>query len=148
MRFCASNTGPKYRNVNRHLESGIAGTCGVRNERYESAIVVIGRYADDHRRPDFGRHAEVDKPDLASLRRLHYLLLVSIELDKEAICSSHQVVFLREIVRGERGTPKQFRDKLCPVLLRQRVEFVEQLLASLRHATRLAPSVRDVKRRC
>ena len=48
-----------------------------------------------------------------------------IEGDEEAIGGRHQVVVLREIVRGERCPPEQFRDKLGPVLVGQRIELVE-----------------------
>jgi hypothetical protein len=66
------HTGTKHRNVNRNFESRVAGARGVRNEGHEGAVAVISRDADDGRRPDLGRHAEINKPDLAPLRRLHY----------------------------------------------------------------------------
>ena len=65
-------TGTKHRNVYRDLESGIARTGGVRYERHEGTVAVVSRNADDDRRPDFGRHAEINEPYLATLRRFHY----------------------------------------------------------------------------
>lgn len=66
------HTGTKHRNMDRDLKSGIAGAGRVRNEGHEGPVAVVSRDADGDRRPDVSRHAEIDEPYLAPLRRFHY----------------------------------------------------------------------------
>ena len=53
--------------------------------------------------------------------------------DEEAVRGCDEVAVLRQVVRREGRTAKQFRDKFCPVVVGRRFEFVQQLLSGLRH---------------
>jgi hypothetical protein len=70
---------------------------------------------------------------------------LAIEFDEEAIRGRDEVVILGQIVWCEGRSAKQFRDEFRPVLVRQGVELVEQLLGGLRHTIRLALAVLAVK---
>ena len=72
-------------------------------------------------------------------------LLVAIEFDEEPIRGRHQIVVLGEIVWSQGRSTEQFRDEFRPVFVRQRVEFVQQLLRGLRHWFRLALDLVGVK---
>ena len=150
VRNCYKVLGVEYtrtqeRNPNRHFESGTPRTRRVRYEGHERAVVVVRRYADDHGRSDLGGHSEVHQPDLAPLRGFHLRLLVAIEFDEEVIRGRNQIIVLGQIVRSEGCSTEQFRDEFRPVFVRQGVEFVQQLLCSLRHTFRLALDVVGVK---
>jgi hypothetical protein len=52
---------------------------------------------------------------------------------------------LGQVVRSERRSTKQFRDEFCPLFVRKRIEFGQQLLRGLRHGFRFALDVVGVK---
>ena len=60
-----------------------------------------------------------------------------IEFGKQAIGGRHQIVVLRQVVRAQRHPPREFRHELRPFPIRERLEFVEQLLRGLRHEIRV-----------
>jgi hypothetical protein len=51
------------------LESGVSRARRVGHDRHQGPVDIVGRHADHHGRPHLGRHAQINEPDLASLRR-------------------------------------------------------------------------------
>jgi len=69
-----------------------------------------------------------------------------IEFGKQAIGGRHQIVVLRQVVRGQGHPTREFRHELRPIPIRERLEFVEQLLGGLCHEIRVPFCVLRVKR--
>src|SRR5207247_5554525 len=65
------HTHTQERDGHGRLESGLAWTRGVRNERDKSTVGVLSGNADDQRGPHLRCHAEVHQPDLAPARPCH-----------------------------------------------------------------------------
>jgi len=71
--------------------------------------------------------------------------LATIEFGKQVIGGRHQIVVLRQVVRGQGYPTREFCNELRPILVRERLEFIEQLLRGFRHRIRLPFCVLRVK---
>jgi hypothetical protein len=69
---------------------------------------------------------------------ISFRLLVTIELDKQAVGSRNDVVVVRQIVGSQGHATYQLRNNLRPIAIGKRVEFVEQLLGTFGHEIRFA----------
>jgi hypothetical protein len=76
---------------------------------------------------------------------MSFMLLATIELEKQTIGGRHQVVLLGQVVRGQGHSPCELRDQFRPIPIRQGLEFVEKLLCSWRHEIRVPCCVLRVK---
>lgn len=72
-------------------------------------------------------------------------MLVTIELDEQAVGSRNKVVVVGQIVGSQGHAAYEFGHEFRPITVRKRVEFVEQLFGSLGHEIRFAFSVLGVK---
>jgi hypothetical protein len=74
----------------------------------------------------------------ASLRYgISLRLLVSIELNEQAVDDRNEVVVLGHIVGSQGHAAYQFGHKFRPIPVRKRFEFVEQLRRSLSHGDQI-----------
>jgi hypothetical protein len=79
---------------------------------------------------------------------MSFRLLATIEFGKQAIGGRHKIIVLRQVVRGQGDPTREFRYELRPIPIRERLEFVEQLLRGLRHEIRVPCCVLRVKLVC
>lgn len=71
--------------------------------------------------------------------------LATIEIGEEAIGSGYGIFVLWQIVRSQGHPTREFGQDFRPILIRQRLEFLEQLLGGVRHEIRVARCVLCVK---
>ncbi len=76
---------------------------------------------------------------------MSFRLLATIEFSKQAIGGRHQIVVLRQVVRGQGHPTREFRDQFRAISIRERLEFVERLLRGFRHEIRVPFCVLRVK---
>ena len=116
--------------------------CGVRSQRDQGRFDVVTR----HRWPARACTAAI----LGSINRTSprcgdfIRLLVTIELDKQAVGTRHEVV-VGQMVGTQGQAVYEFSHDLRPITVRKRVDFVEQLLGGLGHEVRFAFTVLGVK---
>ena len=72
-------------------------------------------------------------------------MLATVEFEEQAVGSPNEVVVVGQIVGSQGYAAYEFGHEFRPILIRKRVEFVEQLLGSLGHEIRFAFSVLRVK---
>jgi hypothetical protein len=69
-----------------------------------------------------------------------FRLVATIQVGKQAIGGRQQVFILRQVVRRQRHPTGKFGDELRPIPVRERFEFLDQLLGGVRHGISRAGS--------
>jgi len=64
---------------------------------------------------------------------MSFRLLATIEFRKQAIGGRHQVVVVRQVVRGQGHPTREFGHEFGAIPIRERFDFIEQLFGSVSH---------------
>ena len=128
------DTWPKKGNRNRRLEPGPSRARRVRNQRGERPIDVVRGHADDDGRTHLRRHSEVHQTRRRRAAATPLRLLAPVELDEKSICCGEKIPVCRDVVGGRRDSPREFRHEFRTLVIRKRLERVEQFSGCPRHA--------------